>query len=445
MLGLKIGLTILLFLFYIIMMAIMIIFERDKPRNIIIWSIVFLLTSVIGYIIYIVLRNVFYKKKASLVRKEREDEIYLNLVSQQLYSDLTFENSELYEFNKLAYNAKHTTNNSNKIFNNYDSFKENLITEIKNAKNHIFIELTKIGKFDIKVFSDLLIERALEGIEIKFLYDKPMSKKVLKSMKSNGIKVYKFSKYNTIGKVYANKRNVIVIDNKYAFIGNLDLKKKQIINNKISSLYLKLSGDIIQEIDLNVYKDIVFASGKFIPYSAPAKVNSNQQCNMQFVTNEISSDIELLIIKAICMAKDSIQLQLESFVPTESIISLLRFAINSNIDVRLMVPLKTNFKSKYYASRAYAKQLATYGANVYLYDGYIDFNSIVIDNTFVLYGSFILDREHLNTALQNVLVIENSAVVNSFNKIFDDGVDNSYRISNAKNMLLSEKFFKNFV
>ncbi len=445
MLGLKIGLTILLFLFYIIMMAIMIIFERDKPRNIIIWSIVFLLTSVIGYIIYIVLRNVFYKKKASLVRKEREDEIYLNLVSQQLYSDLTFENSELYEFNKLAYNAKHTTNNSYKIFNNYDSFKENLITEIKNAKNHIFIELTKIGKFDIKVFSDLLIERALEGIEIKFLYDKPMSKKVLKSMKSNGIKVYKFSKYNTIGKVYANKRNVIVIDNKYAFIGNLDLKKKQIINNKISSLYLKLSGDIIQEIDLNVYKDIVFASGKFIPYSAPAKVNSNQQCNMQFVTNEISSDIELLIIKAICMAKDSIQLQLESFVPTESIISLLRFAINSNIDVRLMVPLKTNFKSKYYASRAYAKQLATYGANVYLYDGYIDFNSIVIDNTFVLYGSFILDREHLNTALQNVLVIENSAVVNSFNKIFDDGVDNSYRISNAKNMLLSEKFFKNFV
>ena len=53
MLALQIITIVFLILSYIIMTSIMIIFERDKPRNLIIWSIVFLFTSVVGYCIYI--------------------------------------------------------------------------------------------------------------------------------------------------------------------------------------------------------------------------------------------------------------------------------------------------------------------------------------------------------------------------------------------------------
>ena len=38
--------------------------------------------------------------------------------------------------------------------------------------------------------------------------------------------------------------------------------------------------------------------------------------------------------------------KVEEFIPTESIMSLLNFAINSNIEVRLMVPLKANRSSR---------------------------------------------------------------------------------------------------
>ena len=110
-----------------------------------------------------------------------------------------------------------------------------------------------------------------------------------------------------------------------------------------------------------------------------------------------------------------------------------------------MVPLKNDRHGKYYATRAYAKELALFGANVYLYDGYIRYNAITVDNDYVIYGSYIVDREHLNTSLQNMLLIKDSKAVNAFNKMFDECVGNSYRISNAKYMLLMEKFFKNFV
>ena len=187
------------------------------------------------------------------------------------------------------------------------------------------------------------------------------------------------------------------------------------------------------------------AGNKFIEFKNPETEKIYNNTKMMYVANEYSKDIELLIIDAICLAKESIQLQLEEFIPTESILSLLRFAINSNIDVKLMVPLKTNRHSKYFASRAYAKQLALIGAKVYLYDGFIRFNAITIDSKYSLFGSFILDREHLSTGVQNIVIIEDKLAVDHFISKFDEDINNSYRISNAKYMLLREKFFKNFV
>ncbi len=145
------------------------------------------------------------------------------------------------------------------------------------------------------------------------------------------------------------------------------------------------------------------------------------------------------------MAKKSISLQLNEFIPTESIMSLLRFAINSHIEVKLMVPLKTATPATYYATRAYAKELALAGAKVYLYDGFIRFNAIVIDERIVLVGSYSINRQHINTSLQNLAVIEDFAVVSEFLRLFDMGVDNSYKINDARYMLLRERFFKNFV
>ncbi len=100
---------------------------------------------------------------------------------------------------------------------------------------------------------------------------------------------------------------------------------------------------------------------------------------------------------------------------------------------------------KYYASRAYAKELALMGASVYLYDGYIRFNAITIDDNYVITGSYTLDREHINTSLQNVIIFSDSRSINSFKEMFDKAIENSYKISDAKYMLLREKFFKNFI
>ena len=47
--GIWIGLGVFAAILYIVMTAMMIIFERDKPKNIILWSSIFLVTQIDNY------------------------------------------------------------------------------------------------------------------------------------------------------------------------------------------------------------------------------------------------------------------------------------------------------------------------------------------------------------------------------------------------------------
>ena len=428
------------------MMNIMVIFERDKPKNIILWSLFFLLTQPIGYTCYIISRLAINSKKGHLTTKKKEDLIYENLVSSKVVQTGVLVDNDVFNFNSLAFSTNVTANNVSEIITDYDNLKNKLIDDIAAAKNYIFVELTTVHEKDFIDVKNALIEASKRNVEVRFTFDRHLSRNVKKQFIAAGVKANRFNKVKLSKNTYSNNRNLISIDGQVAYIANFNVSSKQIKSKKDKEhMAIRIRGDIVQNIDLESRKDAIFASGKYIEMNTTHKSEFNNNNLIQFVSNDINNDLELVLINAICSSKASIQLHLSQFIPTESIMSLLKFAINSNIDVRLIVPLKSAKYGRYYASRAYAKELALLGANVYLYDGYINFNAIVIDDEYVITGSYTIDRELLNTSNQNMLIIKDKKSIHETNKIFNEGVDNSYRISNAKYMLLREKFFKNFV
>ena len=117
-------------------------------------------------------------------------------------------------------------------------------------------------------------------------------------------------------------------------------------------------------------------------------------------------------------------------------------AILSGIDVKIMLS-KEGCHNNYYASRAYIKEMAMYGATAYIYDGVIGSNFIIIDNlTFV--GNFSIANLEIRNNLQNVLIINNADFSKHTIEYFNDMVKNSYRICKPKNVLVKEKVFKKF-
>ena len=287
MLALKIIFCIILFILYVAMMGFMIILERDKPKNMIIWSVVFLCTQIIGYIIFIASRYVFYKKKQSLTIKQKEDEIYNKLISKNVYDNKANTNNEVFNFTKLAFNANITVNNSYEFFDTYENIKENLIKDITNANHTIIFEITKINTKDFQDVKNLLIEKAKANVDVRFVYDRSISYKFIKELKEAGVRAYRFSKLNTVGRVYSNLRNIIVIDGKIAYFANLDFTKNQLSGNKeISASCLKVKGDVVQDVNILAHKDTIFASGKYIEYKKAYSNELKNSTTLQFVTNQ---------------------------------------------------------------------------------------------------------------------------------------------------------------
>ena len=427
------------------MVSVMVLFERKKPRIILAWIAIFLVTQLLGYIAYLIVRCVMTKKKNMLLIKEKEDDIYSKLVSKHLKDFSVETNDDIFAFNQMVYSATTTENNNIEIFNSFTKFKENLIKELKNATNYIFIELKQIDIADFEEIKSILITKAKEDLTVRLTIDCNMPKKVKKELKQSGVKVYNFSRLKSVYSTYSNERSLISIDGKIVYLGDFLTKKAKNEKLKIDYMfnYIKIKGEAVQNIDLTLRQDLAFSSGKYIEYNKIAKEQIDNKSTIQYVSNNINLDLELLLVKAICAAKTSIQLQVKDFVPTDSVISLLKYAANSHLQVRLMISIKDYKQTRKFASRAFAKELALLGANVYLYDGYINYNSIVLDDEYAIVGSYSLNRNLISSSLQSVLLIKDEKVINHYNKAFDEGIKNSYRVNNAKYTLIREKVFKN--
>ena len=231
MTGFCIVLGIVLFVLYVSMMTTMVILERDKPKNIIIWSVVFLISQIVGYIAYLIIRHVIYKKRSSFDVKLKEDEIYDKLSSNNLHKNHTETYNDVFEFNNLAFNAGTCVNNAYELICDHNTLKLSLIDDIKKAKNYIIFELTKVNTKDFQGIKNALIEKSKTNVIVKFVHDGAINHKLKTELVKAGVKVYRFSKFNAVGNVYSNLRNVISIDGEVAYIGNLNISNNQLQSN----------------------------------------------------------------------------------------------------------------------------------------------------------------------------------------------------------------------
>jgi len=102
--------------------------------------------------------------------------------------------------------------------------------------------------------------------------------------------------------------------------------------------------------------------------------------------------ISLSFLKAISNAKQHIYIQTPYFLPTESLMKALQVAALSKVDVRLMLPEKSDSPILQLASHSYLTSMLKAGIKIYFYqNGFLHAKSITIDNEFSTIGSTNLD------------------------------------------------------
>ena len=91
-------------------------------------------------------------------------------------------------------------------------------------------------------------------------------------------------------------------------------------------------------------------------------------------------------------ARKHIYIQTPYFVPDDAILSALRIAAESGVDVRLMIPCKPDHPFVYWATYSYVGDLLAAGARCYTYEnGFLHAKGVMVDGRVSCYGTANMD------------------------------------------------------
>ncbi len=398
-----------------------IIRQKNDPVKALAWITVIALLPVAGLILYIVFgRN--HRKEKIFNLKELDDLQQFEVLSREqlkvisnpdplLLRPSIADNKDIITL--LLNNNKSllTMKNRVTVLNNGKATFASIIEALKSAKSFIHMEYyifenDRIGGRIAKI----LMDKARAGVEVRFIYDDvgswDLSRKFRRQMREAGVDVRCFMQvafpWLTSRVNYRNHRKIIVVDGQVAYTGGINIADRYLRRSKRLGFWrdthLKIEGDAVVMLNTVFSTDWYFVSGKqklsdYDKYFPPTKVS--EEVPIQIASSGPDSDwasIMQAFFSAITRAKKYIYISSPYFLPNQAILTALKVAALSGIDVRVMIPSRSDSKIVYWATRSYIGELLEAGIHVYLYKrGFNHSKVIMIDGEFSSVGTANMD------------------------------------------------------
>ncbi|MDR2894001.1 MAG: phospholipase D-like domain-containing protein, partial [Alistipes sp.] len=118
-------------------------------------------------------------------------------------------------------------------------------------------------------------------------------------------------------------------------------------------------------------------------------------CPVQIAASGPDSDWSVIMqafFSAIMKARSRIYISTPYFTPNAALLTAIKVAALSGIDVRLLIPGRSDSKIVWWATRSYVQELLEAGIKVYMYRGGFNHSKlIIIDGDFSSVGSANMD------------------------------------------------------
>lgn len=453
-------LKIILVLFYIlsIIISIKLILENRDPSKTLIWILIFMLFPVIGILFYAILgrniRKIKMKKTYKMANNMKKENLLFNLDEMK---ELAQGQSTMIKEGKLPYGKNidfrvlrivslllntgifpFTINNNVEIYVDGNEKFENLIKDIRNAKDHIHLEyfIIKDSQIGEKIKKEL-IDKAKSGVKIRIIYDDVgcwrfwFHRKFFNEMRTYGIEIIPYLK----GKItipiggqlnYRNHRKIVVIDGEIGYTGGINIGDEYIGKNKKfgywRDTHVRIEGTSVYMLQMIFLTDWYYNTKKvLLKENLFPKLKDKGSCMMQIVASGPDSDWESMhyaYFYAICQAKKNIYIETPYFIPDESLLKALKCAALSGVELIILFPAIADHKIVNTASYSYFQEILESGGKVYLYNkGFLHSKVIIIDDFMASTGSANMDLRSFKLNFEvNAFIYDENII----NEIKDD-------------------------
>lgn len=448
---------IVLYLLTIITVTWNVVLENRNPVRTLAWIVVLLMVPFLGIILYLYF-GVNYRKIKMFSMKELGDMKWLQYMSedqkQRVRKSEYLKKEDMEEVRRLMTlllnNSKALLTRYNKveILNNGAETFPAIFTAIARARKYIHLEYYIVEKGELTTrLKNLLIEKAKVGVEVRMIYDDvgswSLPKDFIREMRHAGIQIYPFlpvrfhkimSKAN-----YRNHRKIVVIDGETAFVGGLNFADRYIKGIPGIGIWrdthLRVKGEAVTTLQIVflidwyfVRQELLLDKGEYLPYK---KEDGNVL--IQTVSSGPDSDwasIQQAYFTLVNIAKKYVFISTPYFMPGETTLNSLKTSAMSGVEVRILLPYKSDSQLTYWCTRSYIEELLEAGVRVYWYKKGINHSKlIVVDGLVASVGTANMDVRSFEQNFEVNLIIYDRTVARNLATFFVEDIKDSEEIS----------------
>ncbi len=403
-----------LYIYITVSVIAVILLENRNPAKSLVWVLALVFLPIVGVVLYAFVGQDFRRKK--IISKKSLHRFNANPTSETHCGE-TDKKTELSPtvmrtVNLLENNAEAAVYANNKIdvFTSGTAAFEAMFADIEAAREHIHVEFYIVENDEVgKRFRDLLAQKAREGVRVRFIYDYlggfSLKKRFFKPLREAGVYFHAFLPaipYIGLSKVnYRNHRKLLVVDGRVGYTGGMNVADRYVKGNRLGlwrDTQVRFEGAAVHGLQNAFLVDWYFVDRKLITdakyYPAPKMFNECQNL-VQIVSSGPDTDFETImqgIVSMITSAQRYIYIHTPYFLPTESILSALQIASLSGVDVRLLVPEKSDTHLAQMATKSYIRQMLDAGVRVFFYQKtFLHSKAIVVDDVVSTVGTANMD------------------------------------------------------
>ncbi len=409
-----------LWLAYIVLLSVWIVLQKREAAATLSWVFALAFLPVLGFVIYHFLgpqrirrqqskrlrsKALLGKQSGSDSRGNSRSELSLLAETSSGFAGSSAQTAELLVGGSACFTA--------------------ILKAVKQAGRHIHLEYY-IFEPDVTgtQFRDALVERALAGVKVRLLLDAIGSSRIdndfLKPLIDAGAEVSFFHRtrirWRGLWKPKINLRShrkIVVIDGIYGFTGGINIcddENESINTQAYRDLHIAVTGDVVRWLQLAFLEDWVY-TGRHTPKEtdlfnecAQAKIKAQI---IPAGPDTVWEPIHRAKVFAISHARERVWLATPYFVPSESARMALISAALRGLDVRLIVPAKSDSRLVDAAARSYFDELLAVGVQIYCYPKMLHTKALLVDDETLILGSSNFDNRSFRLNFELCILLEN--------------------------------------
>jgi len=316
---------------------------------------------------------------------------------------------------------------------------EALLQDIAEARHHVHLEyfILRADGFGRRL-AEALQAKAADGLEVRLLIDGVgsifLSRRYIARLRAAGVRFQWFHPLNPLRRRWSlnirNHRKIAVIDGRTGYVGGINLGDEYLgqraSHREWHDMAVRLQGPAVLSLQRVFSEDWHFATGELLgePAHFPSPEAPDGGPLVQIVnslpSDEVVTEMHQIYFACLTAARRRAWLMSPYFLPDETIQTALASLALGGVDVRVVVPQRSDEWAVSLASRSFFPNMVEAGVRIFAFrpDATLHAKALLIDDSLTIVGSANLDQRSFRINFETGALIYDPAFAHTLEGAF---------------------------